>query len=308
MDFTLMPVPTVRVRGRVVGIPGRGTMISLIPADHGWFGDPNRRPGGVDQDGNFEFRGITPGAYILAAQHHADKQVWMGRLPVIVGNSHVTGLQLTMVAGTELSGLVRVAGDTAIQPRNLRIMLEPIDSTAMVPGSPAALKDDGTFVVPRIFPDTYRVSVFGLPEDHYLRTIRFGGEDQPSRTITTGPGASSGLELVISPGAPAIEGYVRNQEGQPVTGARVVLVPDGGPPDPVTTRMIPTESDGRFRMGGLIPGAYKVYAWEDIQEGEQYDPDLLKKYESSAKSVRLAERAQEVVDLLVIPSTARQGN
>jgi hypothetical protein len=72
--------------------------------------------------------------------------------------------------------------------------------------------------------------------------------------------------------------------------------------------MIPTESDGRFRMGGLIPGAYKVYAWEDIQEGEQYDPDLLKKYESSAKSVRLAERAQEVVDLLVIPSTARQGN
>ena len=44
------------------------------------------------------------------------------------------------------------------------------------------------------------------------------------------------------------------------------------------------DENGMLSLRGLKPGDYKLYAWEDVEQGAPFDPDFLKQYEGQAKS------------------------
>ena len=45
-------------------------------------------------------------------------------------------------------------------------------------------------------------------------------------------------------------------------------------------KTVTTDQAGNFTANGVIPGAYKVYAWSDLEPGAHLDPDFVRPFES----------------------------
>ena len=59
---------------------------------------------------------------------------------------------------------------------------------------------------------------------------------------------------------------------------------------------------GRFTFKNVVPGEYKVYAWEDVESSAWMDPDFMKPLEGKGESVAVEESAQANVQVNVIPA------
>jgi hypothetical protein len=62
------------------------------------------------------------------------------------------------------------------------------------------------------------------------------------------------------------------------------------------------DSQGKFSMSGLVPGDYKLFAFEDMRRGMMMDPDFLSQFETLGKDVALKEGDSSTVQVDVIPS------
>src|SRR5690242_3435122 len=85
-------------------------------------------------------------------------------------------------------------------------------------------------------------------------------------------------------------GTVVDRNGQPVTNAPVAIVPPAAQrlrEDLYRSTM--TDDGGRFRLQGIPPGDYSVFAWEDIEDGLWRDPDSMQQNEGAGKHVHINE-------------------
>jgi hypothetical protein len=86
------------------------------------------------------------------------------------------------------------------------------------------------------------------------------------------------------------------------TGRLLTLIPGGGHQFPARYKTSDTDQNGHFIIKGVAPGEYKIYAWEDIEDGAFEDPDFMKPHESDGQTVSVKEHAHETVQLKVIPA------
>jgi hypothetical protein len=76
----------------------------------------------------------------------------------------------------------------------------------------------------------------------------------------------------------------------------VTLIPD--PPQPRRTslyQLAETDENGRFQFQGLRPGKYRLYAWEEFEDGAQFDPDVTGPFEARSVAIEVAEGARKEV-------------
>jgi hypothetical protein len=134
-----------------------------------------------------------------------------------------------------------------------------------------------------------------------LKAARLGGVDVLEEGLhLTGP-PENPLELVLSAATGQVQGVVLDEERKPVTGTRVVLVPE--PRRRKRTELFKetlTDQYGRFTLRGAPPGEYKLFAWEELDFGGYQDPEFLKPYEEQGETVRIDEGSQLSVELKVI--------
>lgn len=329
IDFMLLPTRTVRVRGRVfnavTGRPGRDVMIWLMQRNTTvWTFSMNDRAR-VEQDGKFEIRGVTPGPYVLAANWWDEGMRYLTRIPVEVGSTDVTGIEVVIQRGPDLPGQLSVDGKepgtasssptptSAGEKRaaedsltDLRVSLQPRDDTPFW-GNTGRVKDDGTFTLENVGQGDYRVSVWRLPPDYYLKQARLGGEDVLEEGLSVAGGRLPGrLEVLVSSAGGRIDGNVLTEEEKPFSGARVVLVPEKRRRDQRRLyKSTTTDQNGRFTLRGITPGEYKLFAWEKVEGGAYQDPEFLRPYEERGHKVRLEEGTRLSVGLELIPSEER---
>jgi len=55
-------------------------------------------------------------------------------------------------------------------------------------------------------------------------------------------------------------------------------------------------------METVVPGNYKLFAWEDSEPFAYMDPDFLRKYEESGTSVRVSASETVTVEAKIIPA------
>jgi hypothetical protein len=67
-------------------------------------------------------------------------------------------------------------------------------------------------------------------------------------------------------------------------------------------RLATTDQNGRYSFQGLTPGDYQLFGWEALENGSQYDPDVLKQHDQQGKRVHVAESSNQTVDLRLIPA------
>ncbi len=302
IDFTLLPSAAVRVRGKVRGA-GQGTMVMLMPADAGAvFG--GRLSTMIDAEGNFEIRGVPGGSYVVTATRHVEGgRPFSARVPVQVGTSDVDNVTMTLSAGAEVTGRVRIAGETDLPKGALRVLFESREPGNITGGAIGVVQVDGTFKAERLQAGLYNVRAIGLAEDWFVKSVLLSGQDTQDSGLTVFGDSVSGLEVVLSPNGARIEGQVINDHQEPQGGATVVLVPDG--PRrllPATFKNTVSDQEGRFTVRGIAPGEYKVLAWDDIEPGAWLDPDLIKQVEGQGKAVSIGEGTKESVQVGLVGS------
>ena len=308
IDMKLVKTHTVRVRGHVTGGAGRGrTMVMLNPRDSmmGMFDRNLSAPQGPD--GKFEIRGVTPGSYWLTAQSSDDGVRYVARIPVNVGNSPVEGVEVTLKPGMEISGIVSSEGQTKVDLAQVNISLQPKEFAPMMGGSSARVKDDGTFVIRNVFPDTYHVAALAGGQSFYVKSLIVGQQEAPKGEITIVDGAPQSLTVVVSSAAAQVSGSVFNEKKEPALGSTAVLIPSADRRDQQQYYKTATvDQNGTFNFTGIAPGDYILLAWQNAEAGAWQDPEFLARFETKGKTLHVKENDVVTAELEALNADSGQ--
>jgi hypothetical protein len=298
----IRPVKTrvFRIRGKVVvpeGAPigGRAQPTVMLSARDGFeFQGPGPMSISRPPDYRFEISGVRPGSYNITANINGGQQL-VASQPVEVGGNHVDGLILTMSAGADVQGLVKVEDATSpIDLSNVSVNLRPTGMNfGRVPRGKVGA--DSRFTLNGVVAVPYAITPGGIPDNCYVKSIRYGGREVPETGVDMSAGGT--LEITLSATAAVVDGVVMDKSNKPVAGAVVALIPKDG--TQATGRT--ADENGIISFKGLKPGGYNLIAWEDLEQGAYMDPDFVKPFESKAKIVKLDASAHEAVQLKVIP-------
>jgi len=75
---------------------------------------------------------------------------------------------------------------------------------------------------------------------------------------------------------------------KPVENASVALIPGASDRRDLYKTAI-TDAAGRFRLTGIAPGDYTLFAWSDVPNSAWLDPEFIKQYEDRGKPLHIEE-------------------
>ena len=135
-------------------------------------------------------------------------------------------------------------------------------------------------------------------QNAYIKSIRFGNSD-----VLIGPLRLEGkptalIEVVIGRNSGAIDGQVVNRQGT-LADVSVVLVPNVRRRTELY-RTTTTDVSGRFHLDRVPPGDYKVFSWEEVEDGAWYDPEFLRANENRGVPIRIVDGQTASVQAEVI--------
>ncbi len=320
VDMALVKTHTVTIRGSV-NPPGAAPLLILAPRS--LAGTLSLKMVMVNPRGEFEVRGVGPGAYSLTGSTKQNGKTATVSLPVNVGSSNIDNLVFAAGVGFTVSGRIAVEGEATAELSKARVALQAREmgigslvaalgavlSGAMPGEAVGKLEKDLSFKMDDVSPDLYEVTVTGLPEGFYVKSIRCGETDALiSGLALSGP--PEPIEIVVSPKAGQIAGAVRNPKTQqPEPNVTLALVPQEAArrETQIYYRNVSTDAAGNFTLKSLPPGEYRVYAWEDVEDGAWMDPEFMKPLESKGVPVTLKESGNETVQVQAIAAEGKKG-
>jgi hypothetical protein len=310
-------VRTGRVRGTVVhhetGRPVAARVL-LIPRDGAM--DSNWTRLFQSNDGQFDLRGVLPGAYVLTAEGSGATGL-TGLTAVEVREGEAPPVEVKAYPRSEIAGRVTVEAWPGPDPPDfsqLVVRLEPAVPSAVdgtFPGLPlqtpailAAPNSGGAFTLRGVPLGHYRVtlSAAGARGGTYAKSIRMGSRDALGSPLQLDrpASASESIDIVLGIASGGLDGRVSDRNRADAALARVVLVPaDRDRRDLYATAV--TTNTGRFQLRNLAPGDYTLFAWQYAPDGAWTDPDFLEPHEKLGTPVRIEEGSAEFVELALTP-------
>jgi hypothetical protein len=137
----------------------------------------------------------------------------------------------------------------------------------------------------------YSLDLQGIPEDAYVVSAEVDGQDILSADLEVRGDINLNV-LLRTPGG-SLEGTVLNPKNERVADAVVVLIPNF-PVTPNSRLYRSTTSDlnGRFRIQGIAPGDYRVFAWPDLQENAYRNAEFMKVFADRGTAIQVEEGAR----------------
>ncbi len=312
IDVTLVPTRAYHVLGHVKvsgAVSHQPVIVGLAHGSGGSFTFDHMAQS-QSADGSFEINGVTPGDYILSARlMSSGADAGVASLPVTVGNQDVENIDLDLVPAPSISGQIDAPESGACASPNFQVSLSPTDAAGPFGGWASSIVDsNGEFVLKNLSLLRYTISFGSVPSGCYVGSIRLGEEEVTDGKLDFSQGVPGGkLEIALKANAPKVEGHVTDTDGAPAPGARVVLIPDGEPRYWSLLRpTASTDQNGHYAIDGIIPGAYTLYAFEDIPYGAWNEPDVLKPFTAKAAAIKVKEGDQVSQDLTAVPASATQ--
>ena len=314
VDWTAPPLSPVRIRGKAInaltGQPLHITTASIALRDSD---NQTVATTATGNDGNFEFRSVSPGSYTLSASISGSDETKglrvAARMRIDVGDKDIDDSLLVLQPGFNIAGRIVFsdgtlpAGDNPFGKMRLELRTVPWQPqlSSNFPYGPSRPEADGTFTLPGVLPGAYRLSVTGTPPNQYVKTARFGSAEALS-AIQFDPTSDNLMEIIIGTNPASLEATVLDRGQSPARGATVVLIPDAPYRDRLDIyRDGATDGSGRVRISGLVPGKYTVFALEGLEPGAWFNPDFLRLYEDRGRAVELEEGKNETLKLSLIP-------
>ncbi len=301
-DFRLEPSPAYTVRGRVQGAPPEASIILTLNAKGAadMFSTADHPVRLQQATGEFEITGVRAGSYELNAIAFRGGDRAVGSLELAVGKADLEGLSLVFRKPSQITGTVRVEDQergSALDANRIGVILRPRAAAGLRAQPSARLLPDKTFLVPDVASGDYILQVT-VPEPYYLKSALFGGVDASVAGISIGAGAAPPpLDIVIGAKGAEVSGTVVKDD-KPAPNCAVLLIRSRG--WTTTEKIVRADAAGRFEFSAVAPGDYTVYAWDDVNEIEYRNPDVLQRYwgenvlvsEGGKSSVKLKWNAQ----------------
>jgi hypothetical protein len=331
-DMQLSDVTTSRVTGIVLtaaGAPAAGAMVTLVSRDMEFVGG-----GGVDAmmplrilddaaaDGTFELTGVPPGSFLLTAQTRpnlsaifdipnqrlinpsARPVIETASLPVTV-NGDVAGLTVaTTPGGTATVTVVADQGVTGPLPApriSVRAADGRSDSMAIMHNGSNGVRDAQLTLS---LPGPSLLSVEGLPDNWAIKSIMLDDTDVTDRPIDLSTSRSTAIRVVLTDRVTELAGTVTSgsfASANADTDATVVVFTDDESKWSYPSRFVRSvraSADGTFQLTGLPPSLdYRAVAVDYLEDGEEHDPEFLKRMRDRAVRFSLREGERRAVDL-----------
>ena len=341
IDFSIATGTTAgrKVRGVVIdsttGAAAGGAVVRLIPREPP--GQTLTIPSATaGTDGAFEVVGVLPIAYSVLVTWAAPVTFAQPGQPLPVpaaarpaptnayavidaGRSDVNGLRLVTAPGVDVpwrASFDEGVDDAAISRLRLTLVRDPdiigprpVNSVISVGWTgvpegfftpPSQPVPSGGFVLRNVSFGDYRVTVAGLPAGAYLKSIRQGNRDVLRDGVSIPGAVENPLEIILGKNGGQLEGRVINRTREPEGNVPVVLVPSNRTRRDLYQKKS-TDVNGRFKFDGIMPGQYKVFAWEDVLTGAWQDQEFLRTYETRGVTVDVATRSPATAEVEVIP-------
>jgi hypothetical protein len=338
-DMQLNTVRTSRVTGVVLsanGTPAAGAMISLISSDLNFAGAamegplPLRIQDDAAADGTFELVGVPPGSFILRAQtvprfpaiDPATQRIAapftpsleVGTMPVVV-NGDIAGLTVTTSQGGTVDVTI-VSDQGGVPPPNVGVTVRSGDGTGqiMTHTSGVGIQADAVSLsaggagFKLALSTSSRLTINGLPDDWAVKSIMLDNEDVTDKPIELRNGQNGALRVILTNRTSDVVGAVASPAsgGNDAAGigAMVVVFADDERKWQYPSRFVRVAragSRGTFELRGMPPNEdYRAIAVDYLEEGEESDPDFLKRIRDRATRFSLREGEQRTLDLRLI--------
>jgi hypothetical protein len=144
---------------------------------------------------------------------------------------------------------------------------------------------DGAFNLVNLVEGQFSIiGITGLPADAYVSEVLMDSRSVSDDGIINVAGNSQlSMDVTISRGGGTIQGTVQDAKHNPVAASRVTLIPD----QPRRGNLLLYKSAvgtpmGTFALSGVAPGAYKLFAWEQIPTGAEQNSDFMREASCAA--------------------------
>jgi protocatechuate 3,4-dioxygenase beta subunit len=303
VDFLLTPSRVVTVSGKVYNAITRHTdnhvRLTLRPrgiVESGYVLTPEVI---WNKEGQFEIRDVFPGNYIIEAGWERNQESGSAQRDLEVGNSDVGGVNLTISPGVDVSGHLVWEEKPPGEVQGAEVALNNSNKWPDSWNSGAyEVKPDGSFVIKNVQEGVYRPHVFTGSWDCFLKSARNGLADVTDGDLAVHPGTHDSLELTVSCRAARIDGVVMTEDLLPVAGAFVVAIPNVPYRDEEWKySQGVTDQNGQFQLRGLVPGDYRIFSWDSVDDFDYYDQEQLKPYESKGLPISVQQGDRKKVQL-----------
>jgi len=301
LDIPMSRQETFRIRGRVVDSvtsrppPSIGTAMTYAAISGG---------GGVltpmaaydPGTGTFEIGNVSAGKYWMTFASSGR----IGGVSLDVVNN-VDGLTIILSRPMSLAGKISMEGRPGSSlPERVRVQVK---NTANGATSSEIADTDGTFVLENMVAGEYRVSISSDGNtSYYMKSARFGRNDVLAGPLVIADASQAGapLDIVISSNVAQVEGVVMDDQVRPIAGVQAVLIPQSDRDRTDLFRAVTTDSNGRFILKNIVPGDYKLFAWDALEPNGFFDMEFVKRYEQQGKPLHVGEASTWNEDLKVI--------
>jgi Carboxypeptidase regulatory-like domain len=310
VDFRLHKVRAVTVRGHMVSPAEKfaASQIQVVLAHNegNVASYIDRASAFVDPaTGKFEIRGVSPGSYLLVAAQLFSGHPLGGRVPVEVSATGAPeDVTAALTPGFDILGNVEVEGAPRGSASSLTVRLLPSEGLALGPQPSSKVASDGSIRLAGVTPGVWTLVIDSLPEGLWVKTESFAGNEILAGEFTAGESTRGQLGIVLAGNGAQISGTV-TADAQ-ACRATVVLVPAAAElrSSHQMYKITNSTERGTFVLKGVRPGSYKLFAFQEIEPFEWFDPEQLRMVEVMGAPITVSAGESALRDLVAIPPEA----
>jgi uncharacterized GH25 family protein len=287
----------VRVKGTLVGDDGKplkGAQVMLMSAS---------RPASMrmimsnDPEGKFELANVTPGAYTAMIMQLQDQK--MIQQALVVPNENLSDVKLGVVTQGMVRGRVNLTGDGKVALKGLSVLLIADGDAPIMPAA-AAVDDSGALLLKNVAATTYELNVQNVPAGAYVKSVLWNGKEKLGEPLDFTAGFPGDLQVFLGTDGGKFDVRV-SRDDKPVSDATVVLLPDDpSKRNPEAARSESTDDAGHVSFQDVAPGNYLAIAWEKVEDGDWFDPVVVKAAGNYAVRVSIGPKDNQHADLKAI--------
>jgi len=265
-------------------------MIELSPAEgtqSTWT--QSRSVSGPDYQ--FDLPEVAPGRYRIQASVNPKGKTYSAS-QVVSAAEGPTDVVLTMVPAVAVKGQLKVEGTANHAVASFTIALAPPGSGPRRESHLSPVAKDGSFVIQNVPPGEWLLNINPNPGTTFDKSVRLGDKDFLFKLIDIPPGLDEPLNIIISSNTSTVEGEI-DAGGADARRAGILLGPLGDRHTLARFYYSAIADDtGKFKMTGIAPGKYKIFALEKIATATYHNPESLDLLDALGEELEVGEGAK----------------
>ena len=228
----------------------------------------------TNSKGEFHIKGLLPNTYIAYVFSPVQSDLYSDRVNFDIAEDDVAGLEIKMIRGASISGMVEVEGtrDPSVLARvsQIPIRAEGVSQdtatlmmTLMQGGGLGNINSDGTLRIGGVRPGRTRIVALPIPQVKGFTLARVERNGVEIKELDVAQGEQiTGVRLIFTYGTSVLAGHVEIKGGALPLNAymTVQIVREGASPDEWWfAKQAKVDARGQFSIEGVSEGNYKAY-------------------------------------------------